>query len=311
MSKLNAAEIEKQIRKATKSTTFEPDHRYWLDLGSPEINAVLGTAELGIPYGKIIELRGVNHGGKTTLSTLISGIAQKDGAGVGMIDLEDSRDSTWSSRLGVDYDQVVKIYPKMIKQKGKDDDGGKKPPRLQAAEELFEEFETALDIVATAGFKKQFWFLDSVAHIQAQDAIEAGARNQDMRTRLSRAILLSDTLPRWAGLAANYNAMIILINQVREKQGVVFGDRTYSPGGNEMQHCCAVRATVSRIKSGKLKVSGGGVVGIVGKVRNFKNKAGQGSVQDMECGFRIRWDKQPAVAQFISIDDADEMMGKK
>lgn len=301
-----AEEVEGDIKRLVKLSTFEPSERYWLNTGHRLLNGALGSRKLGLPYGKQYEFRGVNHAGKTALATYIAGMAQQDGAGVGYIDLEDSRDATWAHKLGLDLDRVVKVYPRLVvpsKKKSAD------MPRLQSAEELFQEAETGMALLAKRGFKKQFWMLDSVANLQTAMQGVAGATGQNMRTRLDRAAFLSDNLPRWAGLAANYNAMIFLINQIRTKQGVVFGNRDYSPGGNTMQHAVAIRASVRRIKHGRLR-QGSKVVGIVGLVQNFKNKAGHGSRQDMECAFRIQWNKTPAIVEFMSREEAEDMLGK-
>lgn len=297
---LNPSELQAGIRLLTKFKTFEPEHRYWLDTGNEMLNGTLGSQSKGLPYGKMYEIRGKNHGGKTCLSTIIAGMAQRDGAGVGYMDIEDSRDRAWAVMLGLNYSQTLKIYPKMISQ------GKKKPPRLESAEELFEEAETAMALMAAKGFKKQFWFMDSVANLRPRMQVDAGATGGNMRTRLERAQFLSDNLPRWTGLAANYNAMIILINQVRTKQGMVFGSRDYSPGGNAFEHTCQIRADVRRIKNGRLR-KGSKTVGLVSLVTNFKNKVGRGSVQDMACAFSVRWDKSPADILFMSREEAEEL----
>ena len=104
---------------------------------------------------------------------------------------------------------------------------------------------------------------------------------------------LSDKLPEWASLAAGgYNAIIILVNQLRTKPGVAYGDPTYSPGGRALVHACAVRADVARLKHGRI-TNAGDVVGLLTKIRNFKNKAGGRSNQGEECVLKLRWDKTP------------------
>lgn len=298
---ISGSSLQRRIAKVLKLSTFEPRHRYWLDTQSPYLNAALGSKIYGIPYGKMIELRGKNHGGKTTLATIIAGMAQRDGAGIGYIDAEDSRDEDWCRRLSLDYDKVVKIYPKLITNKKS------MPPRLQSAEELFAEAEVGMDMLANAGAEKQFWFLDSVANLRPQEMLEKGVMGQNMRTKVGLASFLSSTLPTWVGLAANYNATIVLINQIRTNPGQMFGNPEYSPGGNAFQHTCAVRADVVRLKGGKLR-KGERTVGIVGIVRNFKNKAGRRSEQDVVCGYTIRWDKEPAVYKFMDREEAESYL---
>ncbi len=306
--------ITRDIEKLLDYSTFEPQHRYWLDTGSPELNAVLGSEEKGIPYGKQYEISGAEHGGKTALALVLGGMAQREGAIMGRIDLEDSRDPVWDQKLGVDTSQVINIYPKLVNVKPKKDKGSKKEekqdltiPVLQSAEMLFTEAEVAMARVAAKGYDKQFWFLDSIANIQTEMAIEAGNTDWNMRVGFDRALVLSRVLPRWAGLAANYNASIFLLNQLRIKGGVVFGDPFDSPGGKALRHNCAIRARVRRCKNGEIK-RGNRVVGLVSVIKNIKNKAGGGSVQSMECGMRIYWRHDPAEIQFMSKEDAEALL---
>lgn len=300
---IDVARLQSRIAKLLKFNTFEPEHHYWLDTGSPELNATLGSRDKGLPYGKIWEIYGPNHGGKTAMCQILAGLAQADGASFGYLDLENSRDQRWSEKLGVDWGNTYSIYPKLVNSAKKKDT----IPRLQSAEELFLEAEAAMQILAEQGVKKQFWLIDSVANIQTFKSVEAGTDGQNMNTRLSRASFLSDTLPRWAGLAANYNAMVMLINQVRMKPGVMFGDPETTPGGNALLHNCAVRARVRRVSNGLLRLNGK-VIGIVGVIRNIKNKAGEASVQGEEVGFSVKWNRKRAKIEFMSRSEAESIL---
>ena len=296
---IDPTRIQRDIARLLKFTTFEPDQRYWLDTGSKDLNAVLGSKDKGVPYGKITELSGRESAGKTTLTTILAGMAQKDGAAVGYIDLEDSRDAGWALKLGLDMSRVIQVWPKLIRQ------GKKEIPRLESAEMMFQEAETAMQLLSEKGIKKQFWFIDSVANIQTEMVVDAGTGGQNMRTKLDRAQFLSQTLPTWAGLAANYNSMIVLINQLRDKQGFVLGKRTYSPGGRALRHGCSVRAEVIPVKGSVLR-DGPRQIGIRGKIVNEKNKAGGGSEQGASCGFAIRWNKSPAKITFMPLSEVEE-----
>jgi recombination protein RecA len=300
------ADVTSDIRKLVKLTTFKPAQRHWLDTGYPDLNAALGSRTLGIPYGRIIELRGPEHGGKTALALLLAGLAQKDGAGIGNIDVEQSRDRPWSEKFSINYDNMIRIWPKLIARKGK-------PPRLESAEELFQEAEAAFGALAARGFEKQYWFLDSIAMLRTRYAIlgskkqekKGDAPDRNMRANADRAAFLSEKLAEWASIAAGYNALIVLVNQLRTKPGVVYGDPTYSPGGKAMVHACSIRADVARLKHGRL-TNAGKVVGLLTKVRNFKNKAGGKSVQGEECAVHIRWDKSLVRVKVFSADDMED-----
>lgn len=260
----------------------------------------------------------VHNCGKTVAATILAGMAQKEGAGVGYIDLEDSRDKEWAAKLGLDLDATVKVYPKLISGKGKKkklQDGEELTssrvlarfgiaPKLQSAEDMFEEAEAGMAILAKQGYVKQFWFLDSIANLQTDMVVEAGLKDQNMRTKLDRAQFLSATLPRWAGLAANYNATIFLLNQLRDKQGFVLGKRQYSPGGRALRHACAIRAEIKRRKGGKV-LKNGKTIGIIGTIVNEKNKAGGGSEQNQKCAFKVVWTKTPARITFMSMDEVE------
>lgn len=295
------AGIQSEIHKLLKLSTFEPEQRYWLDTGSSELNAVLGSKTLGLAYGKIYELSGLEHGGKTTLSTILAGIAQRDGATIGYVDLEDSRDERWAEKLGLSWPSVIQIYPKLIYENKKQD-----IPRLQYAEELFKEAEIGMQVLAKQGVKKQFWIVDSVANIQSQKMVDAGF-DQTMNTRLDRAVFLKFLLPRWAGIGANYNASIFLVNQLSPRIGMVFGDPYETSGGRAIKTNCSIRARVRRLKNGRL-LKNGKTVGLVGIIKNYKNKAGGGSYQDAECGFRILWNYTPAKVDFMSTDEAEKIL---
>ncbi len=302
---VNASAMRGKITKLLKLSTFVPETHYWLDSGSPELNGTLGSTDRGIPYGKIVEISGKAHGGKTALTLILAGLAQQEGAAVIYLDAENSADAKWCTRLGMDvgedFNNIYLIQPKLVSDKvaPKAEDW-----RLQSAEELFDEAEKAMASLHNQGFEKIFVLVDSIANLVTARVIEAGTSGQNMRTNSDKSMFLSTVLPKWAGLAASYNALVFLINQIRTKPGVAYGDPTYTPGGNSLEHNCAVRVAVRRASNGKLR-SGKEVIGIVGIMTNKKNKAGEGSMQDKECGYKIRWDKTPAMIEFMSREEAE------
>lgn len=302
---IDGDEIQHRVEKLLKISSFEPMHRFRLKTRWPDLNATLGSRDTGIPYGKVIELSGLEHGGKTLLATVLMGEAQRDGAGAGYIDLEDSRDEMWATKLGVTWPYVSKFYPKLVEvKKGA-------PPVLQTAEQIFEEAERAMELLARRGVEKQFWFVDSIANITTKKQYDVGISGATMNSKLDRASFLSILLPRWAGLAANYNAMIFVSNQLRSKiGGFVMGDPDDTTGGKALKHACAIRARVRRIKGGRLK-QGKKVVGLAGAIRNVKNKAGEGSVEGAECGFRALWNKERVSIEVMTIDDLKDEMGEE
>lgn len=320
---LDPLDVQAEVRRLLKFSTYVPETRYWLDTGSPDLNAALGSRKKGIPFGKIIMLSGLKHGGKTAVSLVLAGLAQQDGAAVGYIDLERSRDETWESKLGLDPNQVLPIKAMLVKPRPKKKSKNDKPlskeqaekekkkaetaiPVLQGAEDLFAEAEAAMHVFRMRGFHKQFWLVDSIAMLQTWAQVDAGVQ-QNMRTRLDRAIFLNDVLPRWAALADNYGAMIVFVNQLRMKQGMVFGDPYSTPGGMALDHACTIQARVARKSNGRM-LDAGKVVGIVGVISNYKNKAGSGSVEQCKAGFKIKWNRNPALIKFFPGEDADDIL---
>ena len=297
--------IQSRVQKLLRMSAFEPAHHYRLDLGSPYANAVFGSEENGVPYGKVIELSGAEHCGKTLVSTVMMGKAQRDGAAAGYIDLEESRDEQWATKLGVNWPAVTKFYYELVSQK-------KGPPTMLSAESIFEQAESAMYMLSQAGAQKQFWFVDSIAMIVTAKQYSVGLSDSSMNSKLDRAMFLSTLLPRWAGLAANYNAMIVVSNQLRSKVGgfIGYGDPDETTGGKALRHVCSIRVRGRRLKGGRLR-QGKAIVGLAGALRNVKNKAGEGSQEGAECGFRILWDKPKASIEFMSVDELKKDMGEE
>ena len=160
-------------------------------------------------------------------------------------------------------------------------------------------------LACKAGAQKQLWVLDSIASIQTAKVINAGSDGRNMNLVVDRATYLSYVLPKWAGLAANYNALIIMINQLRKKPGVMYGSPEYTPGGEAVPFVSSVQARVRKGKNNriteKLKT-----VGIRGRIVNIKNRAGGGSVQDEQCAFEIRWKTDPIKVKFMAVEEAEE-----
>lgn len=299
--------LEESIHDLLKLSTFEPEQRYWLDTGSKALNGTLGSATKGLPYGKVFEIAGHKHGGKTAISTILGGMAQRDGAVVGYMDLENSYDPIWARKLGMRPEGVFLINPKLIKTSSKKN----ADVVLESAEQMFAEAEAAMKMLYKRGRKKQFWILDSVANIQTEMAITEGTMGRGLRVNIDRAQFLSSVMPKWAGLAANYNVLLLLINQLRSKP-MAFGDPYYTPGGNAVPFATSIQARVTRLKGGGKLLQTGRTVGIAAKIVNNKNKAGEGSVQDLSCAFKVRWDKDPAKIEFMSLAQAEaELKGEE
>jgi len=296
----------------------------WLDTGSPELNTVLGSRKLGAPAGKMYEIQGKPHAGKTSITMMLARIAQKCfNAFVIWVDLENSLTNenktgpfynAWASKFRLDTSEqnFYRVYPKVLvaktqKKKGKKVIAKAGDIYIQAAESLFDETEMVMkELKAMHPERPIFVALDSIANLQT--SLSAGTHEEkNMRTALDRAIFLSGALPKWQTLAYNFTAWIVFINQIRTKQGVVFGDPEYSPGGNSLEHNAHVRVRMRPFKKGVIKDDSENVVGIRGSITNIKNKAGGGSKMGRKCGysanFRVKGSK---MWDFFEFEDLKE-----
>jgi recombination protein RecA len=269
------------IQDALGYLTLELQPREWLDTGSRMLNAALGSQELGIAYGKMIELFGPESNGKTLLALLLAGLAQADGAKVAWVDFENSLDKPWASMQGVDYERLYHFYPKLIRKSPKE------KPRLQSAEELCDEVELWLERRHADGCKKLFIVVDSVTAMLVEEEATAGNTEANMKTKMGLASFMSRLLRRWVAQAQVYSACIVFINQIRLAP-MAFGNPEQTPGGKALKFYCSIRASVRRVKGGKI-LQKGHMIGLKGIIKNMKNKAGEGSLEGHEVGFKCKF----------------------
>lgn len=264
--------------------TMELQPREWLDTGSRLLNSVLGSEEKGLAYGKMIELFGPESNGKTMLALLLASLAQGDGAEVAWVDLENSLDRLWAEKQGIAWERLYHFYPKLVQSSKKE------KPRLQTGEELCDEVELWMERRHSAGCKKLLVVVDSVTAMLVEEEATAGNTDQNMRTKVALASFLSRLLRRWVALSQVYSAAIVFINQLRTSPGA-WGNPETTPGGKAMKFYCSIRASVRRVKGGKL-LQKGRMIGLKGIMRNVKNKAGEGSLEGAEAGFKAMFMKQ-------------------
>ena len=273
------------IRKKLKHLTEDKQPTLWLNTGSKDLNAVLGSKELGVPYGRMIEVFGPNSHGKTVVSLLLAAMAQADKAKVAVLDFERSCDKMWATANGVDYENLYVFRPLIGRF------GSEKIKRLQTAEEVCTEAELWMEVQHDKDpTGKMVMIVDSMAAMLVEDEAEGGITNQNMATNMALPKFISKLMRRWVALADNYNVMIIWINQIRTKIGS-WGNPEDSPGGLAAKHYCSVRVAVRRLQGGRI-VQGKDVVGLRSVIKNIKNKAGGGSIEGKEIGFETRFGKK-------------------
>lgn len=296
-SALTPAEEIELIRKSKGRRIFERETRLWLNTGIKRLNAVLGNADLGIPYGKMIELFGPESHGKSILSLFLAALGQRDNAKIALVDLERSWAPEWAQSQGVDPDHVYIFKPEIYSTKS--------DIEMETGEEVLDLVEGWMKKHYTSPESKEIVIVDSLAALLAAEEQEAGILNQNMRTNAAQSTLLSKLCRRWAAYAEGYNAMIIFINQIRTKPGVVWGDPTYTPGGKAVKFYSSIRASVQRVKNGRM-MQGREIVGLRGIIRNQKNKVGR---EGQESGFESRFGKKSW--KFPSVEEVRKAAGAK
>lgn len=282
MSKISLNKELELIRAKLKHFTTESRVRRYLDTGSPELNGVLGRPGYGIPYGKVIELFGENSHGKSGLSFDLLAMAQQDGAYGVLVDAENSYTEEWATKRGVDVGNLAVISPYAGSV-------GKKPTlkntRMMSAEELLQEAHELIMSVKGKNKKARFFMIvDSTAALLTEAEATAGLTDQNMNSRSSLPRFMSQLMRRWVGFAGASDTTTVFVNQLRSNIGQMFGNPDTTPGGRALKFYSHVRASVRRVKGGRIMTSGK-QIGIKGIIKNYKNKCG--GVEGSEIGYQL------------------------
>ena len=208
--------------------------------GSIGLDSALGIG--GLPKGRIVEIYGPESSGKTTLTLHVIAEAQKAGGLCAFVDAEHAMDPDYAGRLGVKTDQLLLSQP----------DSGEQA--LEIVESLVRTGEFSVVVV------------DSVAALTPRDEIEGemGAHQVGKQARL-----MSQALRKLTAIVNRSNTMVIFINQIRMKIGVMFGSPETTTGGNALKFYSSVRLDIRRIAQIK---KGDEVVGSRTRVKVVKNK---------------------------------------
>ena len=208
--------------------------------GSLALDAALGIG--GVPKGRIIEIYGPESSGKTTLALHIVAQAQKRGGEVAFVDAEHALDPDYAARIGVDIDSMLVSQPDTGEQ------------ALEITDALVR--SGAVDVVV----------VDSVAALTPRAEIEGEMGDTFVGLQ---ARLMSQALRKLAGNISKTNCVVIFINQLRMKIGVMYGNPETTTGGNALKFYSSVRLDVRRIESIK---EGNNVIGNKTRVKVVKNK---------------------------------------
>ena len=211
-----------------------------ISTGSLSLDIALGGH--GIPKGRIIEIFGPESSGKTTLTLHIVAQAQKEGGVAAFIDAEHAFDPSWAKRLGVDLESLLVSQPS----------SGEEAMRI--TETLVK--TNAIDVIV----------VDSVAALVPEKELQGEIGDQHVGLQ---ARLMSQSLRKLTGVIAKSKTVVIFINQIREKVGVMFGSPETTPGGRALKFYSSCRIDVRRI--GQIK-EGEEVIGQRVKAKVVKNK---------------------------------------
>ena len=212
----------------------------FIPTGSLALDVALGIG--GLPKGRIVEIYGPESSGKTTLALHVVAEAQKRGGEVAFVDAEHALDPTYARALG------VKVEDMLISQPDTGEQG------LEICEALVR--SGAIDVVV----------VDSVAALTPRAEIEGDMGDSHVGL-LAR--LMSQALRKLAGSIAKTNCIVIFINQLREKVGVVYGNPEVTTGGRALKFYSSVRIDVRRVEALK---SGSEIIGNRTRAKIVKNK---------------------------------------
>ncbi len=236
-------QIEKQFGKNTVMRLGDAAATQQIEAistGSLGLDIALGIG--GLPKGRIVEIYGPESSGKTTLTLQVIAECQKAGGTAAFIDAEHALDPEYARKLGVDVDNLLVSQP----------DNGEQA--LEIADMLVR--SGAIDVIV----------VDSVAALTPKAEIEGEMGDSHVGLH---ARLMSQALRKITGNAKRSNCMVIFINQIRMKIGVMFGSPETTTGGNALKFYASVRMDIRRI--GQIK-EGEEVVGSETKVKVVKNK---------------------------------------
>ena len=234
-------QIEKQFGKgAVMRLTDELRPIEGIPTGSLSLDIALGGS--GVPKGRIIEVFGPESSGKTTLTLHIIASSQKLGGTAAFIDAEHALDPSWAKRIGVQIDKLLVSQPDTGEQ------------ALEICELLIR--SNAVDVIV----------IDSVAALIPRAEIEGEMGDSHMGLQ---ARLMSQAMRKLTGAISRSKAVVIFINQLREKIGVVFGNPETTTGGRALKFYSSIRIDVRRISTIK---EGEVSVGNRTRARVVKNK---------------------------------------
>lgn len=236
-------QIEKQYGAGAIMRLGENKHLNVDAISTGSLSLDIATGINGLPKGRIVEIYGPESSGKTTLALHCVAEAQKAGGQAAFIDAEHALDPIYAANLGVDVDSLLVAQPDYGEQ------------ALEIAEQLAR--SGAIDIIV----------VDSVAALVPRTEIDDDMGDSHVGLH---ARLMSQAMRKLAGAINKSNTLIIFINQLREKVGVVYGNPEVTTGGRALKYYASVRIDIRRVEG--LKDSSGQFIGNHTRAKIVKNK---------------------------------------
>ncbi|MGI9569607.1 MAG: recombinase RecA [Desulfobulbia bacterium] len=236
------SQIQRQFGKGSimRLGSQEAENIPVVPTGALSLDIALGVG--GVPKGRITEVYGPESSGKTTLALHVVAEAQKGGGTAAFIDAEHALDTSYAERLGVDIDNLLVSQPDFGEQ------------ALEIAEILIR--SGGVDVIV----------IDSVAALVPKAEIDGNVGDSHVGLQ---ARLMSQAMRKFTGVLSRSNTILIFINQIRMKIGVMFGNPETTTGGNALKFYSTLRLDIRRI--GQLK-DGQDVIGNRTRVKVVKNK---------------------------------------
>lgn len=240
---LAIAQLERQFGAGAVMRLGSSDVKAWpaVPTGALSLDMILGIG--GLPLGRVVEIYGPESSGKSTISLSVVAEAQKMGLKCAYIDAEHALDPTYMSALGVNLDDLLLAQPDYGEQ------------ALEIADKLIRTGEIGVIVI------------DSVAALVPKAELEGDMEANQMGLQ---ARMMAKGLRKIVGLANEHKTLVIFINQLRMKIGIMFGNPETTPGGRALPYASSVRIDIR--KKEDLKDKSGESIGIKVKAKVIKNK---------------------------------------
>lgn len=273
--------LSKALTGAIGSNDTEPEIKNYLSTGFAPLNKIIsGDYTKGFPYGRIAEIAGPSASGKTLIATQMMAEAQRQGGVAIFVDWERTFNGQWASRFGMEC-----TFPKLIYKLSETWEEGN-TVIMQAAEAIRKSKSIAEDAPIVA-------VLDSIAAAVPQSMMYDAKGNKrpidsyNMNDTTALARVTSTTLKSINQYVAEFNMIVIYLNQIRTKPGVVYGDPTTTPGGGATEFYCTTRLFTG-VK--KIMDKTGGANDFIGREIGVTNKKSKITKPFGTTDFRLVYD---------------------